>query len=164
MSVTWGVNGLGNDFLRVWCQTITPTKDESFSCKNYEKISGILIQIFKNVFKNMHLKTPSAKQLPFCPYLNILTHSDRATHICIGNLTIIGSDDGLSPARHQAIIWTNDGVLLIGPLRTNIIEILIKIHTFSFKKMHLNAFCLSWTNPSVYRYRQHTQAHVQVKA
>ena len=35
-------------------------------------------------------------------------------HICIGKLIIIGSDNGLSPGRHQAIIWTNTGILLIG--------------------------------------------------
>ena len=59
------------------------------------------------------------------------------THICINKLTIIGSDNGLSPGRRQAIIWTNAGILLIGPLGTNFSEILIKICTFSFKKMHL---------------------------
>ena len=32
----------------------------------------------------------------------------------------------------------NGGILLIGPLGTNFSEILIKIYTFSFKKMHLN--------------------------
>ena len=32
-----------------------------------------------------------------------------------GNLTITGSDNGLSPDRHQAIIWTNAGILLIWP-------------------------------------------------
>ena len=37
----------------------------------------------------------------------------------------------------EAIIWTNAGILLIGPLETNFSEILIEIHTFSFKKMHL---------------------------
>ena len=41
-------------------------------------------------------------------------------HICIGNLTIIGSDDGLVPSWHQAIIWTNAGILLIEPLGTNL--------------------------------------------
>ena len=46
-------------------------------------------------------------------------------HICINKLTIIGSDDGLSPARHQAIIWTNAGISLIRPLVTNFSEILI---------------------------------------
>ena len=59
------------------------------------------------------------------------------THICVSKLTIIGSDNGLSPGRRQAIIWTNAGILLIGPLGTNFSEILIGIQTFSFKKMHL---------------------------
>ena len=53
------------------------------------------------------------------------------------NWVIIGSDNGLSPVRHQAIIWTNAGILLIGPLGTNFGEILIRIQTFSFKKLHL---------------------------
>ena len=35
--------------------------------------------------------------------------------------------------RRQAIIWTNAGILLIGPLGINFREILIKIITFSLK-------------------------------
>ena len=66
-----------------------------------------------------------------------LTHRDQVMHICISNLTIIGADNGLAPSRRQAINWTSDGILLIGPLGTNFNEILIAIHTFSFKKMHL---------------------------
>ena len=66
-----------------------------------------------------------------------LTHWGRVTHICVDKLTIIGSDKGLSPGRRQAIIWTNAGILLIGPLGTNFSEILIVIETFSFKKKHL---------------------------
>ena len=58
-------------------------------------------------------------------------------HICIGNVTTIGWDNGLSSGRRQAIIWTNAGILLIGPLRTKFTEILIEIHIVSFKKMHL---------------------------
>ena len=71
------------------------------------------------------------------------------THICVSKLTIIVSDNGLSPNRRQAIIWTNAGILLIGPLGTNFSEILIKILTFSLKKMRLKVssakrrpFCL----------------------
>ena len=71
------------------------------------------------------------------------------THICVNKLTIIGSDNGLSPGRRQAIIWTNAGILLIGPLGTNFREILIEILIFSFKKMRLKVssakrrpFCL----------------------
>ena len=56
-----------------------------------------------------------------------LTHWGRGTHICIGKLTTIGSDNGLSPCRRQAIIWTNAGILLIRPLGTNFTEILIEI-------------------------------------
>ena len=67
----------------------------------------------------------------------ILTHWGLVTHICVNKLTIIGSDNGLSPGRRQAIIWTNAGILLIEPLWTNFSEISIEIHTFSFKAMHL---------------------------
>ena len=54
----------------------------------------------------------------------------RMTHICISNLTIFGSDNGLSPGRRQAIIQTTAGILLIGPLGTNCIGFEIKIHIF----------------------------------
>ena len=57
-----------------------------------------------------------------------LTHWGRVTHKCVSKLTIIGSDNGLSPGQHQAIIWTNAGILLIRPLGTNFSE--IKINTF----------------------------------
>ena len=66
------------------------------------------------------------------------------THICVGNLTIIGSDNGLSRGRRQAIIWTSAGILLIGPLGTNFSEMLIEIHTFSFKKIHLQMSSGKW--------------------
>ena len=58
-------------------------------------------------------------------------------HICVGKLTIVGSDNGLSPERRQAIIWTNAGILVIGSLGTNFSEILIEIQTFSLKKIRL---------------------------
>ena len=65
-------------------------------------------------------------------------------HICMGNLTIIGSDNGLSPGQYQAIIWINDGILLIIPLGTNFSEFFIKILTFSLKKMHLKVLSAKW--------------------
>ena len=68
---------------------------------------------------------------------HMLTHWGRVTHICVGKLTTIGSDNGLSPGRRQAIIWTNDGILLIRTLGTNCSDILSEIHSFSFKKTHL---------------------------
>ena len=66
------------------------------------------------------------------------------THIFVGNLTIIGSDNGLSPGPRQAIIWTNAGILEIEPLGTNFSEIQIGIQTFSFKKMHLKMSSAKW--------------------
>ena len=54
-------------------------------------------------------------------------HWGRLTHICASKLTSIGSDNGLAPSRRQAIIWTNAGILLIGPLGTHLSEIIIEI-------------------------------------
>ena len=59
-------------------------------------------------------------------YWTALTHWSRVTDICVSKLTIIGSYNGLLPGRHQAIIWTNAGILLIGPLGTNFSETLIE--------------------------------------
>ena len=64
------------------------------------------------------------------------------THIYVCKLTTIGSNNGLSPGQHQAIIWTNAGILLIRPFGTNFSEILIGIYTFSFKKKEFeNVVC-----------------------
>ena len=69
--------------------------------------------------------------------LNVLTHWGRVVHMCISKLTIIGSDNGLSPGQDQSIIGTNAGILLIRPMRINFSDILIEIYTFSFNKIHL---------------------------
>ena len=66
------------------------------------------------------------------------------THICVSNLTVIGSDNGLSPGRRQAIIWTNNVILWIRSLGTNFSEILIEFLTFWFKKMRLNVSSVKW--------------------
>ena len=82
-------------------------------------------EVLMNLIRNM------------CSEIILLTHWGRVTHIRVAYLTTIASGNGLSPSRRQAIIWTNAGMLLIRPLGTNFSEILIEIHTFSFKKMHL---------------------------
>ena len=64
----------------------------------------------------------------------LLTHWGRVTHICVGNLTIIGSNNGLSAGRRQAIIWTNAGILLIGPWGTQ------KFNRYSNIFIQQNAF------------------------
>ena len=76
--------------------------------------------------------------------LLLLKHWGRVTLICTNRITNIGSDNGLSPGRRQAIIWTNVGILLIRTLGTNFSEILSEMHTFSFKKMHLKMSSAKW--------------------
>ena len=76
--------------------------------------------------------------------LKLLTHWGRVMHICVSKLTIIGSDNGLSPDWRQAIIWTNAGILSIGLSGTNFSEIVIKINAFSFKEMYLKMSSGKW--------------------
>ena len=76
--------------------------------------------------------------------LQPLNHLGRVTHVCVSKITIIGSDNGFSPGRRQAIIWTNVGILLIGPLGTNFSEILIEIYAFSFKKRRFKMSSGKW--------------------
>ena len=40
-------------------------------------------------------------------------------HICVSELTTTGLDNDLLPGQCQAIIWTNAGIVLIGPLEAN---------------------------------------------
>ena len=72
-----------------------------------------------------------------------LTHWGRVTHICVSNFTIIGSNNGLQPVRRQAIALTNVGTL-IRTSGANFNEILSKIHTYSFKEMHLKMSSAKW--------------------
>ena len=95
--------------------------------------SEILLEIQTLSFKKMHLNVSSAKWRPFCLGLNVLRRSDA----CVGKLTIIDSDNGLSawtaPSHYLNQCWN----IVNWPLGTNFSEILIGIHTFSFKKMYL---------------------------
>ena len=94
-------------------------------------------EIPKIPVNEMHLTIMHLKFQPDLPGDKELTHWGRVMHVCISNSTIIGSDDGLSPGWRQDIIWTNVIILLIRTLGTNFSEILNEIHTFSFKKMHV---------------------------
>ena len=60
------------------------------------------------------------------------------THICVSNLTITGSDNGLSPGRRQAIILTNAGIMLIWTLLRN--KFLWNINRNSYIFIQENAF------------------------
>ena len=78
-------------------------------------------------------------------------------NICVGNLTIIASHNGLPPGRRQAIIWTNARLLSIGTLRTYYSEILIKIQQLWLTKIHLKMSSakrrLYYLGPNVLRCR-----------
>ena len=69
-------------------------------------------------------------------FKSLLIHWGRVTHICVAYLTIIASDNGLAPS--------NTGILSYRSLGTNFSEILIKISTFSFKKMRLKVSSAKW--------------------
>ena len=91
------------------------------------------------------------------------------THICIGNLTIIGSDNGLSPGRRQAVIRTNAGILLIRPSGTNSSDFFVEILIFSFKKMRLKVssakrrpFCIGLNELNWYILYQVTATHLKI--
>ena len=71
------------------------------------------------------------------------------THICARELTIIGSDNGLSPGRRQAIIWTNARILLIGPVGNKLqwnlkrnLYIFIQEAVFQISSKNWRPFCL----------------------
>ena len=83
-----------------------------------------------------HWKRHSTANIENTLMENPRRHGGRVTQICVSKLAIIGSDNGLSPSRRQAIIWTNAGILLIGPLGTNFREILNETRIFSFTKIH----------------------------
>ena len=91
-----------------------------------------IVSFWPKLHKFISSLLPASFKLTHC-----LTHWGRVTHICVSKLTIIGSENGLSPVRRQAIIWTNAGILLIELLGTNFSEILIGIQSFSFKTLHL---------------------------
>ena len=55
---------------------------------------------------------------------NLIWKYGEQLHACVGKLTTIGTDNGFTHGRRQAIIRTNAGILLIGPSGMNFSEIL----------------------------------------
>ena len=100
-------------------------------------ILSLKLNLYLTLFIGCHFTTIDC-------WVNCLSHLGRVTHICISELAIIGSDNGLSPGRRRAIIWNNAGILLYGPSGTDFSEILIAIHTFSFKKLHSKMSSPKW--------------------
>ena len=113
------------------------------------KMGGIFFKTLMCYWRRLSYILTLLFQIPLCQgmlccYGKLLTHWGRVTHICVSKLSIIGSDNGLSPDRRQAIIWTNAGILLIGTLGTNLNEFLFEIHTFLFKNIRLKMSSGKW--------------------
>ena len=91
-----------------------------------------LVYYNMNIFQ-MGIKKQFHQVIQWWPIINelwgTLTLWGQVMHICVSKLTIIGSDNGLSPGRRQYIIWTNAGILLIRISGTNSSEILSEIYS-----------------------------------
>ena len=87
-------------------------------------------------FHSIHVDTPTNFSRI---YSGLLINLPKCRIYASVNWVIIGSGNGLSPARDQAIAWTNAGLLSIELPGTNFYEIQIGILPFSFK----NAFEMS---------------------
>ena len=83
------------------------------------QISEISLKI---IYLTFHLNLPGTSELTLLPlYASV-------------NQVSIGSDNGLSPIRRQAIIWTNAGLLSVESLGTIFSEILTRYKTFHSRK------------------------------
>ena len=134
-------NGQDHVFLHWWYQTITWTNVRLLNTAlqsmrpTGKSLNSISMNMQSIIIQKYNWKSCIQKHFV---HDDGLSHWGLVTHICVGNLPIIASDNhGLSQGWGQTIIWTNAGMLLIGPLGTIFSEILIKFHTFSFNKMHL---------------------------
>ena len=141
----WVNIGSGNGLLPAGTK---PLPEPMLTGHQWSPMTFILGQFHKRCLKpsitKIYLKITCLKFHSNLPGANELTHWGWVTNICVGNLIIIGSDNGLPPGRRHAIIWTNAGILLIRSLGTNFSEILIEILTFSFKKMYLKMSSVKW--------------------
>ena len=94
-----------------------------------------------SIIKSLKVSSAGWNSISTCvvktTYDAFLTHWGRVPHVCVSKVFIIGSHNGLSSGRRQAIIWTNAEILLIEPSGTNFSETSIETHISSFMKMRL---------------------------
>ena len=84
---------------RCWKLHAIPTFDYHIHHCDVTSVLGYLKSPENLLFWNKLLKITARNRQSFA-----LTHWGQVTHKCVGKLTIIGSDNGLSPGRRQAII------------------------------------------------------------
>ena len=124
--------------LRVLCVGICPCIPVSFNQFNRENHNEntLKYEMLQNGHRLDLCWTAFAlllfRQSKFSKFVYI-SHWVRVTHLCVSQLTIISSGNGLYFGRRRAIIGANAGLLLVGPLGPNFSEILIQFHSI---KMH----------------------------
>ena len=123
---------------KVWCQSLVHPvllMDESYFHKNNDRrVLSILNNRRVLSILNHIIYIWTVPRCAICTeeiwhtriFEKYYQFTRSSMHICVGKITIIVSDNVLSPGRRQAIIWTNAWILLIRTLGTNFSEILIK--------------------------------------
>ena len=96
--------GSGSDLLEDGTKSSESTLTLSSNIFCGVHLKAILHEVLMKLLHDLYSKIILLKLLPHLPEANELTHWGWVTHICVGKLTIIWSDNGLSPGRHQAII------------------------------------------------------------
>ena len=93
-----------------------------YKCDRHVQINHIVIMFNDNTtIQKLSFIWIGAFGLP-TQYVLMTIHWGRVTHKCVSKLTLIGSDNGLAPGRHQPIIWTNASILLTGPLEQTLMK------------------------------------------
>ena len=97
----------------------------------------------------------------------LLTHRGQVTHICVSRLTTIGSDNGLSPSRRQAIIKSMMGYcsgldikhLVYIPVGHMVLKIYVPCKNFHEPSKYLykpcKAYIYCWENNYMLRLKNH---------
>ena len=119
-------------------------KHQAISIHSVDKYSLFIVldPILKEI---LHLSWTIDSKIIFLKEWNsCLTHSGIYAPV---GLTIIGSDNGLLPNWHQAIIWTTVCLLSNGPFGISFSETQIKIQQFPFRKMCLKMMSAKWLLP-----------------
>ena len=96
------------------------------------RLSAIMLHLYVCMYRSIHASEVQIDMITLQQW-STLAHWGRVTNIYVSDLVHHCSDNGLSPIRRQAIVWTNDGVLLIRTWGTSFSE----IFNISFTKMHL---------------------------
>ena len=102
-----------------------------FSVEDWLKFKYFSTFLQNNTIRTMVVVRTASLDVYYDP--QSFPHWGRVMHVCVSKL-----------GQRQSIIWSNATILLIGPLGTNFSEILIRIHTFSFTKIHLKMLSGKW--------------------